>query len=87
MLQPTLIEQIKQGQLHDPELTKIRMDIETNGKKDYSIDEDGIIRYKNRLCIPSEDDIRKTILTESHSTPYTIHPGSTKMYQDIKRQY
>ena len=31
--------------------------------------------------------IRKEILDEAHTTPYSIHPGATKMYQDLKSLY
>jgi hypothetical protein len=32
-------------------------------------------------------DLRKTILREAHDSTYSIHPGSTKMYQDLKQRY
>ena len=31
--------------------------------------------------------MRKRILIEAHDTPYTAHPGATKMYQDLKKGY
>ena len=37
--------------------------------------------------MPIVDNIRKDILTEAHSTPYSIHPGATKMYRDLKMHY
>ena len=33
------------------------------------------------------EDLRKEILNESHTSVYTMHPGSTKMYKDIKRNF
>ncbi|XP_024027229.1 uncharacterized protein LOC112093304 [Morus notabilis] len=33
------------------------------------------------------NDMKKTILHDAHKLRYTIHPGSTKMYQNLKRQY
>jgi hypothetical protein len=37
--------------------------------------------------VPDIESIKKTILREAHDSAYSIHPGSTKMYQDLKRLY
>ncbi|XP_024021742.1 uncharacterized protein LOC112091712 [Morus notabilis] len=42
---------------------------------------------QNHLIVPQVDEIKKTILHEAHKSRFAIHPGSTKMYQDLKRQY
>ena len=34
-----------------------------------------------------DSGIRREILDEAHTTPYSIHPGTTKMYQDLKSVY
>jgi hypothetical protein len=46
-------------------------------------DEQGMIWFKNRICVPEIDNLCKTILKESHDSTYSIHPGGTKMYQDL----
>jgi hypothetical protein len=33
------------------------------------------------------DSLRETILMEAHDSDYSIHPGSIKMYQDLKQKY
>ncbi|WVZ80327.1 hypothetical protein U9M48_027813 [Paspalum notatum var. saurae] len=43
--------------------------------------------YKNRICVPNVDRIRKLILSEAHDTAYSIHPDSTKMYYDLKEMF
>ncbi|WVZ89791.1 hypothetical protein U9M48_036150 [Paspalum notatum var. saurae] len=50
-------------------------------------DERCTIWYKNRICVPGVDSIRKLILSEAHDTTYSIHPGSTKMYYDLKERF
>ena len=30
---------------------------------------------------------KNEIMSEAHETPYTAHPGSTKMYQDLKKSF
>ena len=52
-----------------------------------TIDEDGVIRYGKRLWVPSEQGLRKEILKEAHSSAYSVHPGSTKMYKDLKQHF
>ena len=37
--------------------------------------------------MPDVGDLRETILREAHDSAYSIHPGSTKMYQDLKQRY
>jgi hypothetical protein len=43
-------------------------------------------RFKNRICVLEIDSLRETILKEAHDSNYSIHPGSTKMYQDLKQK-
>ena len=43
--------------------------------------------YKDRVCVPDDNDLRKAILEEAHSGSFAIHPGSTKMYQDLKMSF
>ena len=46
-----------------------------------------MLYYKDRVCVPDDNDLRKTILEEAHSGSFAIHPGSTKMYQDLKMAF
>ncbi|GKB03616.1 hypothetical protein Tco_0831759 [Tanacetum coccineum] len=48
---------------------------------------DGMLRLKNRSWIPWFGDLRDLIMHESHKSKYLIHPGSDKMYQDLKKLY
>jgi hypothetical protein len=54
---------------------------------DFTEDEQGMIWFKNMICVPEIDSLRETILKEAHDSAYSIHPGSTKMYQDLKQKY
>ena len=45
------------------------------------------MRIKGRVCVPRVDDLINTILTEAHSSRYSIHPGATKMYRDLKQHF
>ena len=47
----------------------------------------GSLWFQDRLCVPDVTEIRDVILKEAHETPYSIHPGSTKMYMDLKELF
>ena len=49
--------------------------------------EDGSLYYKDRVCVPNDIELKKAILEEAHSGSFAMHPGSTKMYQDLKVSY
>ncbi|PWA68100.1 reverse transcriptase domain-containing protein [Artemisia annua] len=48
---------------------------------------DGMLCFKNRSWVPHFGGIRDLIMHESHKSKYSIHPGSDKMYQDLKKLY
>ena len=48
---------------------------------------DGTMRFKGRLCVPRDVELRNKLLIDDHRAKYTIHLGSTRMYQDLKRQF
>ncbi|GJZ06437.1 putative reverse transcriptase domain-containing protein, partial [Tanacetum coccineum] len=48
---------------------------------------DGTLCLNNRTWIPCLGDLRALIMHESHKLKYSIHPGSNKMYQDLKKLY
>ncbi|XP_019256269.1 PREDICTED: uncharacterized protein LOC109234655, partial [Nicotiana attenuata] len=48
---------------------------------------DGVLRCQGRLCVPDVDDLRERIMAEAHHSRYSVHPGSTKMYHDLKEIY
>ncbi|GJS32947.1 putative reverse transcriptase domain-containing protein [Tanacetum coccineum] len=48
---------------------------------------DGTLCLRNRSWIPCFGDLRTLIMHESHKSKYSIHPGSNKMYQDLKKLY
>jgi hypothetical protein len=40
-----------------------------------------------RICVPNLKPIKELILREAHDSAYSIYPGSTKMYKDLKTRY
>ncbi|GJU27990.1 putative reverse transcriptase domain-containing protein [Tanacetum coccineum] len=48
---------------------------------------DGTLCLNNRSWLPCDGDLRTLIMHESHKSKYSVHPGSDKMYQDMKQLY
>ncbi|GJR27055.1 putative reverse transcriptase domain-containing protein [Tanacetum coccineum] len=62
----------------------IRRDIPKEGLEPRA---DGTLCLHGRSWIPCYGDLRSVIMHESHKSKYSIHPGSEKMYQDVKKLY
>jgi hypothetical protein len=50
-------------------------------------DAEGTLWFKERLVVPKRGALKKKILDEAHASRYCIHPGSTKMYHDLRQQF
>ncbi|XP_020102592.1 uncharacterized protein LOC109720121 [Ananas comosus] len=85
VVQPILTEQIMLGQQSDPHLQKVLAEIKNGKDGDFSIHTDGSLRFKGRWCVPSDSELRKDILSEALRSLYTVYPGGTKMYRDLKQ--
>nr|XP_016433949.1 PREDICTED: uncharacterized protein LOC107760417 [Nicotiana tabacum] len=81
------VERIKATQYEDERLCKYRDEALAGKSKDMIVESDGVLRMGDRLCVADVDGSRHVILKEAHNTKYTIHPGSTKMYHDLKQFY
>ncbi|KAA0051054.1 pol protein [Cucumis melo var. makuwa] len=86
-VQPTLRQKIIAAQLNDPYLVEKRRMVETGQGEDFSISSDYGLMFEGRLCVLEDSAVRTELLTEAHSSPFTMHPGSTKMYQDLRSVY
>ena len=53
--------------------------------KHFRLDENGVLWFKDRLVVLKDRmELRNQILEGAHSSKLSIHPGSNKMYQDLK---
>jgi hypothetical protein len=82
-VEPTLEQKIRNGQLEDPKIQEIKEMIEAGKALDFTEDEHGTVWFRKRICVPDVDHLHEKILQEAHDSAYSIHSGSTKMYQDL----
>jgi hypothetical protein len=83
----TLEQDIRKCQLEDAKIQEIKEHIKEEKALGFSIAEQGTLWYKKRLCVPKVKEIRELILRKAHDSAYSMHPGSTKMYHDLKNRY
>ena len=87
-LRPTLVDDIRESQILDNQINKIRAEVKAGLRTDFVIrDGDNALLYGNRLCVPDNTELKGKILEEAHSSAYAMHPGSTKMYRDLRENY
>ncbi|KAL0561652.1 hypothetical protein IC582_002092 [Cucumis melo] len=86
-VKPTLRQRIIDAQGNDPYLVEKCGLAEVGQAVEFSISSDGGLLFERRLCVPSDSAVKTELLSEAHSSPFSMHPGSTKMYQDLKRVY
>mgnify|MGYP001554161093 CR=1 FL=1 len=56
-------------------------------EKNLEIKGDGVYYFMNRIWTPKFGGYREVVMSEAHRTQYSIHPGSDKMYLDLKMHY
>jgi hypothetical protein len=75
------------AQQQDRLLPEARRRVSDGKPREFTIDENDLVRFKGRLCVPQKSEVKVDILREAHKTPYTVHPGETKVYRDLKQNF
>ncbi|KAH0636085.1 hypothetical protein KY290_036497 [Solanum tuberosum] len=83
----SLVEEVKEKQDSDAILLELKGAVHNQRVEVFPQGGDGVLRYQGRLCIPDVGELRQRILTEAHNSRYSIHPGATKMYRDLREVY
>nr|GFA95599.1 retrotransposon protein, putative, Ty3-gypsy subclass [Tanacetum cinerariifolium] len=84
-IEPDLISRIKEAQKEDNEIWTIGENLDK--QVEFRIDEDNVLWQDTRLVVPNDASLREALLTEAHSFPFSVHPGSTKMCHDLKQHF
>ena len=86
-VEPTLVSRIKEAQQEDGELWAILQKAKDDSQSNFRVDDKGIIWFSNRLCVPDNPELKEAVMSEAHNSLFSIHPGSTKMYRDLKQYF
>ena len=84
---PDLLNRVLEAQKNDEKISTIVSQIGEGKETMFSVKEDVSLYYKDRVCVPSDSELKKAILEEAHSGSFAMHPSITKMYQDLKVSY
>ncbi|WMV54654.1 hypothetical protein MTR67_048039 [Solanum verrucosum] len=79
--------EVKEKQDQDPILLKLKANVHKQKVLAFEQGGDSVLRYQGRLCVPRVDELQERIMEEAHSSRYSIHLGSTKMYRDLREVY
>ena len=85
---PSLLSRVIESQGQDVEIMSIRDRVQSGmGDEGWTIHADGSLRYIGRVVVSQLTDLREEILREFHCSRFVVHPGGTKMYQDLRHYY
>jgi hypothetical protein len=83
----SLLQEIMRDQLEDDKIQDIKRNIKEEKLPDFSEDDECVLWYKGRICVPNVKELKDKILREAHESAYSIHPRGNKMYHDLKATY
>jgi len=66
--------------LLDTSLNRVREQLGSDEARDFSLSNDGILRFQNIVCVLDDAEVKRSILKEGHKSRLSMHPGMTKMY-------
>jgi hypothetical protein len=84
---PTIKEDIIAAQRTDVGMGHLHQRMESGEAQCFRQDIDGVLLFKDHLAVPKDFELRCNIMDEAHCSRYSIHPGTNKMYQDLKKNF
>ena len=86
-MQPTILEDIKRVHANDSSLQRVISSMDEEKKREFTVSPEGALTFQRKICMPDAPEIKEQLLKEAHQAPYSVHPGSTKMYRDLKTRF
>jgi hypothetical protein len=82
-----LLQEIQKGQVEDKKIQEIKRNIKEEKSPGFLEDEEGVLWYKGRICVPNVKELKDKMLHEVHESIYSIQLGGNMMYHDLKATY
>jgi hypothetical protein len=83
----TIKEDIIAAQRTDVGMGHLRQRMESGEAQCFRQDVDGVLWFKDRLMVLKDFEFHRKIMNEAHCSRHSIHPGTNKMYQDLKKNF
>jgi hypothetical protein len=84
---PTIKEDIIAAQRTDGGMGHLCQRMESGEAQYFRQDADGVLWFKDRLVVLKDFELCRKIMDEAHCSRYSIHPGTNKMYQDLRKNF
>ena len=81
------LNSVKERQLLDASLKRVIEQLGSFEAKDFTLGSDGVRRFQDRVCVSDKAKVKRLILEEWHKSRLSLHPGMTKMYQNLKETF
>ncbi|KAJ0806053.1 putative nucleotidyltransferase, Ribonuclease H [Helianthus annuus] len=86
-IQSNLPAQIRDAQVEALKAENIRAESLRGSRQRLEQKENGAYYVNGRIWVPLYGDLRELVMDEAHKSRYSVHPGSDKMYHDLKTTY
>jgi hypothetical protein len=86
-LESVLLQRIIDAQRTNKGMKYIHEKMEADKANCFRKDNHGVVWFKDHIVVPKDVEVSQQILDEAHLSRYSIHLGSTNMYQDLKQHY
>jgi hypothetical protein len=73
-----LLQEIRNGQVEDEKIQEIKRNIKEEKSPGFLKDEEGVLWYKGRICVPNIKELKDKILHKAQESAYSIHSGGTR---------
>jgi hypothetical protein len=83
----SVLQEISKGRLEDKKIQEIKRNIKKEKSPGFLEDDQSVLWYKGRICVPNIKELKDEILHEAHESAYSIHPRGNKMYHDLMATY
>jgi hypothetical protein len=83
----SLLQEIRRGQVEDKKIQEIKRNMNEEKSPAFSEDDEGVLWYKGRICVPDVKQLKDKILCEAHESAYFIHLGGNKTYPVLNATY
>jgi hypothetical protein len=83
----TIKEDIIAAQRIDVGMGHLHQRMELGEAQCFQQDANGVLWFKDRLMVLKDFELRRKIMDEAHCSRYSIHLGTNKMYQDLKKKF
>jgi hypothetical protein len=82
-----LESKIIEGQKIDKGIFYINEKMKREPTKHFRVDEQGVLWFKDRMVVPKNQELKNKLMDEAHHSKLSIHPRSSKMYQELRPHY